>query len=574
MLIAGAISFSNENEPKRIVKKICDFSLRNTELQAIAIFSNPNICIHTIQRTSHNPRLDQLKTKDRDIFLIGDLNYARRDAADDNLDLSHSRPPGRWIKIEAHYDFPKLTLTTDILGSQWIYYARIPGGYAFANDFAALVKSLPYTPTIDAGSIGVELALSYSPNDATIFEEVKVLPPASCVAIDAEGIQISSHEPIVFTDKAASLSEKDKFEKLDEIYSDIVSKYVSRFEQNLVLSLSAGYDSRYALAALHKQDINPNYCTFGNPDSSEVVNAQVVANHMGASTNVFDYEAGRWSEWVSAIESLGTTGMIQWNGWAERWLRFERQFGSASISGYLGDALTGKHLGDNPNKHQDWLATWLQWSTDGDRLTSPLINAQLRKNLTGFVSESLVQSTQGQQFLFPHQAAMYLDLYGRQRRRVANQANLTLRFLTPVLFFYDKPLIEFWCSLDFNDLHKQNLYIKYANSRFNDIFSIYDQGRKRSLIERIGNKYSKLIRRRENEKATMPRPKVIEHENLIAPNRLDILSLIERVEPALNSVLDLDILRGYFVNPSSSPLSSPWAIQGVNLCILANLIVD
>jgi hypothetical protein len=457
------------------------------------------------------------------------------------------------------------------LGLAWLYVARVPNGYVFSSDFAAVASAVGPGLTVDGDTALLELALGYAPDQRTIFNEIDLLPAGSVIELDPSDIKVVASAPLRYGDRYAGVSTAKKYERLDEIGDKIVCNAAKAVEKNLVVSISAGYDSRYALAFLERHDIRARLCTFGTPESDEVQGAVSVCKRVGRRTSLFPIERAEFGQWRRAIQQLGNTGMIQWSGWAESWLEFLCRHGRYAVIGYLGDALTGKHLGGIHRSEEDWLKFWERWSTDGGWADSSLLTPSARERLRDCLSARLGQAAALPSTALPHQRALHLDLYGRQRRWVAGQPNLISRFLTPLLFFYDNDLIDFWTNLPAEDLLHQKLYLSYAQSRFPRLFP-RGEGEPPSLVRRAIRKAGRLASAAAGHNANWPHPRVVDHDAIIIPNKQRILDLAERVAPLAGDIIDVSAFREQVELYGRSPtVPSLHIMKAVNLFMLLDL---
>jgi asparagine synthase (glutamine-hydrolysing) len=91
----------------------------------------------------------------------------------------------RGIFAFAVWDAPrrKLLLARDRFGIKPLYYARLPGGLAFASEVRPLLMLLPTAPRADLAALRAMFALGYVPSPHTAFEVVHELPAASCLVM-------------------------------------------------------------------------------------------------------------------------------------------------------------------------------------------------------------------------------------------------------------------------------------------------------------------------------------------------------------------------------------------------------
>jgi hypothetical protein len=560
------VSFDGDPTLEQVAAEIARESARYPHLKPLRLHNAGGVTLYAIERTGERGSVFHSSdgSTPGEAWLIGDINYSdpgNRKEAIANVPSKDGATLGRSTWIQVTREPGKLRLRTDPLGIHWLYLAELPRGFAFSSDFAALARCLPTSASVDYDSVLLELALTYIPDDRTVLREIRLAPPGALLELSSKGIVVRERRETTYGDAFADASETRKFEILDDIFDSIVGTYIRPFDDQLVLSISAGYDSRYALAFLHKHRIAPSLCTFGDAESHEVQSAQRVCARVGWETQIYRPIDRRWDAWVRSTSLLGTTGLIQWNGWAEDWLQFERGFGTASTIGYLGDALTGKHLGIARDR-KDWLRYWIDWSTKGGWAESPVLRADARKRFDPLVKGRLEESMRQASFHFPYQRALHLDVYGRQRRRVASQTNLISRFLTPVLFFYDERLIEFWSNLTLDDLLGQNLYLRYATSRFPHLFP----QRERTPPGRVTRLARRLARAVTDRAPKSSRPLAVDHANMLWPNRDQILDLSKRVAPMLDHLIDMKAYRTTIESQASdSVLSTHDIIRGVNL---------
>jgi hypothetical protein len=471
---------------------------------------------------------------DRTTFLFGDAcrlpNWRAKIGSRVVGNPASAQIPLRWLAVDWNSVLRKLSLTSDRLGLLWLYYVRIPEGIAFATDFGALAREVAGSLTVDWDTMLLELAYGYTPDDRTIYHQIHVVPPGSLLTISSHDIDRIVCRPLRYTDDGAGLTQQQKFERLDQLYARIVAR-TAELTGDLSVSLSAGYDSRYALAFLRDALRGKFCCTFGHPESEEVRGARRIARETGLAWTLFDIPAGDWIQWKRDIQALGNAGMTQWSGWAESWLTHLVGHGLVPVIGYLGDALSGKHLGGDPAP-PDWISFWERWSTRDGWASCSLLSSGARQRIASAGRERLRHAVAGLSLPFAHQAAMHLDLYARQRRWVAGQPNLIARFGTPLLFFYDEALIDFWTGLPADDLIGQRLYLDYARSRFPALFR--PEAKAPGLARRIVDKAMRVVTRTDRG-----RPRVIDARRFIESCRPEILALADRVAPLAGEHIDM-----------------------------------
>jgi hypothetical protein len=149
------------------------------------------------------------------------------------------------------------------------------------------------------------------------------------------------------------------------------------------------------------------------------------------------------------------------------------------------------------------------------------------------------------------------------------------RLTTPVLFFYDLDLLEFWGNLSADDMFGQQLYRSYAQSRFPRLFSS-SEGKQMGLVARLARRAMAAARPSATRRSSARQGAgVIEHERIIQPNRDNILGLLDRVAPMAAGVLDVAAFRtavSEYGMTSTNKISSGNMIRAVNTFFLLDLV--
>ena len=478
--------------------------------------------------------------------------------------------PGQWIALQWDENSPSLKIATDFLGSVWLYLAQIPGGYVFAQDFGALAGHPAFRGELDDHNILVELGLGYLPDNSTIYKNISIVPPGAVVELSASGIRTVALDTLSYGSDHGSLKQAQKFQMLDGIFERIYTSSIENQTDETCISLSAGMDSRYALALLQKHGRKCQPFTFGAENSEEVFQARRIASLTGSAPEVFSFDQASWSGWSNTTRQLGNIGMIQWVGWSDEWLRLLSARHRYVLIGYLGDALSGKHLRLGRDNH-DWMSAWVDWSIDA-WASSPYLREDCQAEIRDLVRNRLAAVADMASLPLPHQLAMHLDLFGRQRRWVASQPNLISNYLRPKTYFVNRELVDFWINLPYEDLHEQRLYRSYAQSRFPQLFNRNEF--KKSLTSRIRSKITHGIKDLVKGQKPSRVPFVIERDRILYQNIDDIRELVDKTEDKLNHIIDFQalslLLEECHREGTLSQAKSGIMMRGVNLMMLVD----
>lgn len=475
---------------------------------------------------------------------------------------------GQWLALNWDKKKSSLKIATDFFGSVWLYIARTDKGYLFAQDFGALSGHADFCAQINEENLLVELGLGYIPDDETIYKNISMVPPGSVIQLSEQGIKIIARDMPVYDGKFANISDEDKFTFLDRHYEEIYENSIANFMNETCISLSAGLDSRYALALLQTHNQTCPAFTFGVENSDEVYGAAQVAALANISPTYFDSDETSWTDWRNSIEQLGNIGMIQWVGWSEEWLRLLSAHHQYVLIGYFGDALSGKHLIRNMPE-EDWQTNWLDWSLDA-WATSGFLHKDYQADIKNHIGTRLSKIAESIDTVFPHQLAMHFDIYGRQRRWTASQPNLISKFIRPKTYFLNKQLVAFWTNLPYQDLQGQRLYKTYAQSRFPRFFD-KNEGRI-TLASRVRRKVGNQLRDLLTGEQVRRVSHVVERDRVIAQNLSHIKGLMDQSEQKLGHIMDYDKLYGLVKKleqtETLSQRDAGLILRAVNLMIL------
>jgi asparagine synthase (glutamine-hydrolysing) len=148
----------------------------------------------------------------------------------------------------------RLFLARDHLGVKPLYYALLGGTFVFASEIKSLLRHPDCPAEVDLVSLGTLFTLRYVPSPATLFRDIKKLPPAHSMIVDARSVDLRRYWRSTPTVRAASEAD------LVEAYRDLVEDAVRlqmRSDVPVGLFLSSGIDSGALLALMSRQSNRP-----------------------------------------------------------------------------------------------------------------------------------------------------------------------------------------------------------------------------------------------------------------------------------------------------------------------------
>ncbi|ADJ28614.1 hypothetical protein [Nitrosococcus watsonii] len=547
-MIFGVLSLQAKHEASQILAALFKRIHRDGTPDQIRTFDF-RLAITTIAGTPNSrPRINIIPFSTGQLVILADIpireyvSYLEKtDALSPDLPLAWSLP-GRWIAITVPHDINKpIQWASDPIGAQWLYVTETSGGLVFSDNFWAVAKTVSSSQGIDPKALCHALVLGYNLGEETITPGIKLAPGGCVYQWDAGDFRIIRSHQLEYGDKMAGATEAEKITQVQAAFYEAALSWKKVLPARTALSLSAGLDSRTALAYLQRAGVEMSFYTFGQPGSTEVIGAQSIAQRVGYSTHLFKIPDASWDDWEINIQTLGTIGPLQQSGWAHSWRTMLANEADAVVIGYLGDALTGKHLSSQQFNRSDWVNYWTHWSLSWEWQEWPGIRKKWRRDLPNNLAASFRQITQKLEVAFPHQQAFHLDFYCRQRRWVASQPNDIGAALLPVCFFYHPAIWKIWTNLALSDLERQRLYRRANHQLFPDLFHrpVSPAG---DLFQRASRKLTRFLRRTDTALPPSERPRVIDRSRALERNQQQIIAQLEYSRELLEEVVDVDFV--------------------------------
>jgi len=177
-------------------------------------------------------------------------------------------------------DNRKLTLVPDRFSLRPLYYSEINGIFAFASEIKSLL-TLDFVPkNIDEEAILEFFAFEQLRNEQTFTKSIKKIPFGSVLTYCQEKVQIEERWPLLYHQPEPKLSEREYLEKFICLGKRAVKKRLNN--NQTIIGLSGGLDSRLLMALALEEKLHINTCTFGQKNSKDLVRGMKLANATGA----------------------------------------------------------------------------------------------------------------------------------------------------------------------------------------------------------------------------------------------------------------------------------------------------
>lgn len=243
------------------------------------------------------------------------------------------------IALYDHKDH-ELTLVNDRYGLRPLYWVKLPKGFGYAGEVKSLLELPEVAPNIDPLAVKERFSFGYIFENRTWIEGIELLPPATIMQVNAEGIKHQHYwswseiKPL-----SPNVSEDEIVEELARLWCQAVGRSVDG--KHVGLPLSGGLDSRAILAALPPTDPPCHTLTFGAYDCDDERIARHASELKGMEHHFVEIKEDNWLlpriDAIWRTDGLGT--IVDLHG-AET-IPLLMQICDIQLNGYLGDAVIG-----------------------------------------------------------------------------------------------------------------------------------------------------------------------------------------------------------------------------------------
>ncbi|MBN1233194.1 MAG: hypothetical protein JXA60_07570 [Candidatus Coatesbacteria bacterium] len=202
-------------------------------------------------------------------------------------------------------------IAADRTGSQSLYYSTpISQKIFFGTDIRLILYHNKNLLKIDQASVLTRLLIGYPLLDDTLFQNIKQLEPGEYIWHQGNRLLRGFHwKPI----KKTALNDEEVIPEAKKVLKQIFSFLTN--EEDYVLTLSGGSDSRFLLAAMIFSGYNPAICSFGRKSSLAISISEEIANKFKLEYQKIILNKKFLSDLAeNAVEiSSLSMGMLNWN---------------------------------------------------------------------------------------------------------------------------------------------------------------------------------------------------------------------------------------------------------------------
>ncbi len=243
-----------------------------------------------------------------------------------------------WDKVDR-----KLLIVNDPLGLEPIAVLKLPGRLLFASEVKALLQVRGFERELDWGAVANYFLLGKLLGSQTFFQDITLLPPASCLSYDGESWSVRKYWTFPYPQNYAR-SPRHRYD--DQIYSAIREAVRRSLLSNerYGVALSGGLDSRWMLACIAELGADVQACTYSQKVSDDLQIAQEVVLRIGVTHTCLpipeDYLARQMEEIVYISDGM-------FNALHAHVFPFVRELADqvdVLISGFSGDLVFGSRV--------------------------------------------------------------------------------------------------------------------------------------------------------------------------------------------------------------------------------------
>jgi hypothetical protein len=216
---------------------------------------------------------------------------------------------GPFAAVMWHERLRRLTIVTDILGMQPLYFHRQTGMFALASEVRALTSCSLCHADPDPAGWGAFLSFGHTIADRTLVADVRRVAPGSVVVYQPDTDTLSASSYWSWPSARVSSVDDSTIDKLgDQIVAEV--RACLAYHPRPIVCLSGGYDSRLILAALVDTGHRPTILTLAHPDEQNDLDGKLALRLARALNLTVDHRVPRrdffsTSEYLDYVRTSG-----------------------------------------------------------------------------------------------------------------------------------------------------------------------------------------------------------------------------------------------------------------------------
>lgn len=145
-----------------------------------------------------------------------------------------------------------MIISNDRYGLRPLYYLLFDGRIIFASEVKAIIQDNRFKKEVNIGAVSEFFAFGHLLGDKTLFNGIKLLPPASILVCQDGDISIDSYWTFRYEDNDQIFNEDYFVDELVKLFKQAVQRRISGCHK-IAIPLSGGLDSRSVVAAVNEK---------------------------------------------------------------------------------------------------------------------------------------------------------------------------------------------------------------------------------------------------------------------------------------------------------------------------------
>ena len=173
----------------------------------------------------------------------------------------------------------RLVLANDKLGHRPLFYGHSNGNFVFASLVANIMATGMLSPEIDVEGLADLISYQYILGKRTLFKNIQILSPASVLTYEPNQLNIRQYWRLDQVEPYGNYDHR-RIDQLVDVFKAAVKRSL-RSDVTCAIGLTGGLDSRCILAAAANQKLPFVTHTGGQPDSTDAILANELADRVG-----------------------------------------------------------------------------------------------------------------------------------------------------------------------------------------------------------------------------------------------------------------------------------------------------
>lgn len=247
------------------------------------VYDYPNDYLRTLKKSHHS-------SPDNHPLLVLNLIEARGIEIVKSLNGSF---------VLALWDFKKnvLTIANDRYGLRPLYYFWQDHLFVFASEMKSILTIPQVKKRIDVEAVAQFFSFNFIMKDRTLFEEIKILSPASILTFQSVKPNKESYWTLNLKEDSKGFDKKDSLDRAHFLVKQAVQRQLKDGIPK-ILSLSGGLDSRTILGAVAQLGYKIPTFTFGTAECPDRKLAKLIAETLGMENRFFELSPDFLKRWA------------------------------------------------------------------------------------------------------------------------------------------------------------------------------------------------------------------------------------------------------------------------------------